>query len=182
MSGKTAKAERRALELVPKPQTTRRQVLAVWNVLEELSDRKSDDLRWAYHVAKNKALIKPEVDALRAAQKPDEDFDAYDKARIELCKNHAQRDPNTHEPLTTDNGRRFLIDHTRQAEFDAAAEKLKEEHKPALDRYEEKMKAFEKFLDEEIPSPVWHPIPYMCLPKDITPRQVEVLIDVVKEA
>ena len=158
----------------------RRDIVAVWNVLEKLADKKGPDVRFAYGISKNRSAIKAEVDAIAAMEKNSEDYEKYEQERVEMCKVYSRRNPETGEPLTYDEGRRFAIDPAKQGEFDKATEKLVKKHKKVIDEKAEQQKQVEEFLDKECPAPRWHPMALDLFPADITPRELEVIDPIIK--
>ena len=189
MSGKQAKRARRNKDTagpqgivppIPGGMIKRKDITAIWNVLEKLADQKGNDVRFAYGISKNRSAIKAEIDAIAAMEKPSEDYAAYEQERVEMCKVYSKRNPDTGEPLTYDEGRRFAIDPAQQKEFDEATKKLMKKHKAAIDENIERMKKVDEFLDIEMPAPLWHPMALDLFPADITARELEVLDAIIK--
>ena len=160
---------------------TRRQLLEIWQTLDKIVDKGSDkDIRYAYGIAKNRGVLRPEIEALEEARKPPESYEAFERERLDLCRNYAKRNPETGEPLTYDEGKRFAIDPSKQEEFEAHAKKLREKHQEAVGEYEGILKDFEEFLDEEVTAPAWHPVALDLFPADTTPRTLETLAPIIR--
>ena len=99
--------------------------------------------KFAYAVAKNTDIVGREVRALEAANQPPPAFIAYDQARIDLCKEHAEKGEDG-EPVV--DGSEFVIaDHPT---FDAAFAELRGEHAVALDERTKQLAEYRALLAE----------------------------------
>jgi flagellar hook-basal body complex protein FliE len=114
---------------------------------------RTESIKVGYAFSKNSRKLQTVIDALDEARdnanKPDEKFAAYETARVELAEKFAQvgadDKPVIHE-------QRFIIDPSKQEEFNTAFAALRKKHKPAIDLQEKKNQEYEAFIkgEEEI--------------------------------
>lgn len=134
------------------------------------------DLRGAkfgYAVAKNLRIVGAVCDDLRAAVKPSEAFMQYERARAELCKEHAEKDERG-RPQRDDN--EYVI--ADWAAFEKALEPLKAEHAEAIAAQDARGKDFETLL-EEAAEVTLYTIPYALVPEDISAAQFDGIFEIV---
>ncbi|MHC4575758.1 MAG: hypothetical protein ACYS76_16840, partial [Planctomycetota bacterium] len=114
---------------------TNREIAAFWIALNSREVIGLKGAKFAFAITKNKAAIKPTIEALETVQsKAIEIVKELEQARIMLCKVYAEKDENGN-PIEIEDpteGRRYAIT-DRRAEFDAALESLKAEHRQAID-------------------------------------------------
>lgn len=134
-------------------------------------------VKFAYAVAKNSRLVAEEIKALQEANKPDEGLLAFDRARVALCVEHAEKDE-AGKPKT--NGAGYSIAADRQALFDASLTALREGHAEALERREGQRREFDALLDEDTDVEL-HRVAEEHLPEDITGAQLTAILDMVAE-
>lgn len=127
------------------------QVFELQNSLSLASNLRG--VNFAYAISKNLGIVESYTKRMSEELhekflKPTEAFTKFDEARMELAKEFAQKDENGN-PMTTHNGvggESFVI--TEREKFDKEFEKLKEEHKEAVDERESNLKAYEGALKE----------------------------------
>ena len=130
--------------------------------------------KFAYMCAKNKAILKDEVIAIRAAHGPSEEFREYEGKRIALCEKYADKD---------DNGKSVIINGSyslgvNKEVFEKELVKLTKDYKESIDENTERVAEYQKFLDEEIEQHLVS-IDLEDVPKEITGRQMDVIIKLV---
>lgn len=101
--------------------------------------------KFGYAVAKNLAKVKEECIIIEKLQEPSEEFKAYDNARIELCKEHANKDE-AGEPILK--GNEYDLKN-KMIPFLATLQVLNKTHKEALDAREKQMTDVQILLEEE---------------------------------
>ena len=124
-----------------------------------------------YAVARTKAKLKPEIEALDEALKPDAAFRKYEEKRMELCRKHAQKDTNG-SPMVQ--GNEFFFGDSRAA-FDAEMVLLQEEFTGAIEDRKRQIEDYNISMLENISVEIY-PVAEADVPADASVRQVEVLI------
>lgn len=131
--------------------------------------------RFAYAVAKNLNHLKSEIQALEAAVKPLPGFEAYDTARVELAKSHAQKDEKG-EPIVK--GNQFVIEDLDA--FNKALEELKAEHKETLDIRQTQIDEYIKLLKEDAAITL-HKVKLEDVPKEVTVNQMMAIQEFIEQ-
>lgn len=134
-------------------------------------------VKFAYAVAKNNKAVTAEVETIQESAKFRDDFEAYEKARLELVKAHAVLEDNG-EPKV--NGVGYIIKADERAMFDAAAELLRTEHKDACDHRDEQLRDYSKLLEEDTDIDL-HKVKQEDLPEAITGGQMAGIFEMVAE-
>jgi hypothetical protein len=132
-------------------------------------------VKFAYAVAKNISLLKPEYEALVKAVEPSDDFKKFEIERVELAKYYAKKNE-AGEPISKD-GKYELED---EKVFEFAFEALKETHKLAIDARHTQIKEQEELLKEES-TVVLYKVKLEEVPKDITAEQMSGLLEIIEE-
>lgn len=146
-------------------------LLQLWYILEGMKHQKQA-VKFSYFVAKNKLLIKAEIDALNEVQEVPETFQLYDRKRAELAAEMADKLPETGE-AKTENGQYIITE--KKEEFDEALAKLKETYAEVIEQRKAQIEAFKELLDEEVEFK-GHKIKFGDIPGTIEPTVMEVLL------
>lgn len=149
---------------------TNERLIRLWNVLSELGKEKSD-VKFAYAIAKNKKRVEPEINALTDAQKLTDEFQAYEKKRIEICNEMCKKDDDGNN--VTDNGEFKIED---KPKFNKKIEKLQKEYKEDIDEQKKRIDDFNDILKAKVEMDFYN-IKAEYLPKDIKPDHLELLLD-----
>ena len=158
---------------------TREKLIALWQLSNRLINTQTS-VKFHYLLLKNKRLLDPEVESLQTIQKPSEDYEKFNEARVELCKEHADKDEQGNPKVTRDpvNGtEQFSMLENKEA-FDKAVKELQETHKEAIDEAEQKQEDFMALLNEEIELELIT-IPLSIMPKELVGRDVDLLFDII---
>jgi len=131
-------------------------------------------VRFSYCMSKNRKLITAELETLQEAIKPKEKFLEYDKERIALCQKYADKENG--KPKMENNN--FVI--TDRKEFEKEIEKLGKKFNAVLDEREKQGKEFQELLEKES-SFVPFKLDYEEIPKDITAKQMDGIIELIKD-
>lgn len=104
-------------------------------------------IKIGYALSKNKNKLKEEIEVIGEQEKSmvTDEYEAYTEKRKAICTEFAKKDESGN-PVISNN--EYII--ADQAGFDAKYELLKEEYKDTIDKYDEKVKEFEKFLDDVV--------------------------------
>lgn len=103
-----------------------------------------------YAIAKNVNILASELKLLEEMRKPAEDYEAYEKERVELCKKMCVKDDKGQPRLK-------MNSQTGQQEYDienktaweAEFKLVQEKHAAAIKTYEAKMEGFTKVMESE---------------------------------
>ncbi len=136
---------------------------------------KLQGVKFAYAVAKNSQIIKHELKALQEAVKPSDKFIEFDQKRIELCRDHAEKDEKGSSIIV---GSEFSI-RDRQS-FDIDLEGLREKHAEAVVQREAQVEEYEHLLEESCELSL-HKIGKDDLPENITAEQMLGIIEIVED-
>lgn len=157
----------------------RENVINVFGIMNVLSEEKTT-AKGAYGIAKNKKIAESEVKAIQEAQQKvmmPEKFNEFDKKRIELCEEVADKDEDG-KPIKINNGQQFSISEERQDEFSEKLKALREEYKEAIEQKDKIEQDFIDLLSEEI-EVEFHRIMIDDLPNNITANQIEALDEII---
>jgi antirestriction protein len=132
-------------------------------------------VKFAYILSKNKAVIEPELNAVREASKVADNFNEFEKERIELNEKYAVKDKDGKPVIKEEN---YQI--SDKVAFDKELNKLKEKHKEAIEERENQVKEVDELQKEEIELEL-REIPLDIVPQDITVSQMDSLSLLIKE-
>lgn len=142
---------------------TNREVVALSNTLTELNYR---GVKFAYTVARNLNSLKPIIKSMDAALKIPKEFTEYEKARVALGKEHADKDAAGNPKVE---GSHFII--SNMAKFDAELATLQGKHKAAIDARQTQLDEYAKLQDDEVEVELF-PIAQNLLPNDISTKEL----------
>ena len=138
-------------------------------------------VKFSYGVIKNKNLIQREIDTIKDLFKPQKGFMEYQEKRIKLCQKFSRKDEKGNYIYVniTPNNRDFAIEN--QELFDKELEKLQKEYRKEIDFIKKQGEEMALFLDEDV-NIKWHKIPMEIVPENITPKEMDAIIEFVEEA
>jgi len=128
-----------------------------------------------YIFAKNKRLIEAELKRLQLFLEPYENFIVFERERLAICKNYAQKDEKGN--LKTINNT-YIIEEEKQEDFDNAIAELKIKHKEALDMRDKQIKEYQDSLENEA-TLVLHLIKRDTI-KDYTNAQIDLIFELIE--
>jgi pyruvate-formate lyase len=152
---------------------TREEFLNLYQTLSQLGNLKG--VKFAYIIAKNKEVIKPELVAIQEAGKMKDNYKEYDKERVELNEKYALKEKDG-KPVIKDENYQIKDKET----FEKALKELQEKHKEAIDEREAQIKEVNDLVKEEIEMDL-KTLPLAIVPEDITVRQMESLSIIITE-
>ena len=152
---------------------TKQELLELWQGLPALANLRGFKL--GYAVARTKAKLRHEIEALDEALKPDKDFQAYEEKRLQLCRKYAQKDAQGNPIIQGD---QFMFGENRGG-FDAEMVPLSEEFAQAIEDRRKQVEDYQDSLRGPIEIEV-HQIGLEDVPEDATVAQVAVLIHLIK--
>lgn len=145
----------------------RQELLELWQGLALLGNLKG--FRLGYAIARTRAKIKPEVEALEEALNPSAAFVEYEKKRLKICREHARKD-DAGEPLIQ--GNQFVF--VDREDFETELAPVAAEYAQAIEDREKQIEDYNAGLKELITVEV-HQIAETDIPEDVTAQQVGVL-------
>ena len=116
-------------------------LIKLWKVLDFFSNR-PQPIKFSYFVAKNKMIIKDEVQILQQLVTPSQSFIEYDTKRVELAEKYADRDEDG-KPIVENNT--YIITEKKEV-FDKELAELKEEYKEAIQEFEKQLDEYAELI------------------------------------
>ena len=151
----------------------RKEVINLYRNLNSLGALKG--VKFSYGVSKNMNLLKSEVESIEKAITASEEFIVYDKARVQLAKEFAEKNEKG-EPIVK--GQEYVI--RDEKKFEKELKKLQEEHKEVLEARKQQIDDYAKLLEEEIEVKV-HKIKLEDVPADISTQQMNGIVSIIEE-
>jgi len=159
----------------PDKKFTKNEIFSLYNALQTLGDLKG--VKFAYAIARNINICKPEVEALQEALKGSDEFLEFEAKRVELAKEYSKKDENG-KPLS-ERGAFVMADEDK---FNKKLEELKnsKEYKDVTKIREEQVESWEKLLEEESSLKLYS-VALESVPEELTVRQMTAIADLVNE-
>lgn len=136
---------------------------------------KLSGVKFAYAVAKNIAILKPELEALQKSLEAAPEYTEFEKARIALAESMAKKDENG-KPVSEDG--KFVMEDDEA--FEKAFTALKEEHKDALEARKVQIEEQNELLKTES-TIVLHKVKLEDVPREITVEQMQSIAEIVED-
>lgn len=149
------------------------QVIELYNGLSKISNLKGVKLNYA--IAKNVSLLKSEVDSLEKSVAPSDEFQEYDKKRVELVKKFSKLDDKGNAIILNNE---YLIED--QKSLEEAFDIFKKENKEVLDKRQEQLDNFKDLLQEENSLKLFK-ILIDLVPEEITTEQMKFIYPLIQE-
>lgn len=156
-----------------KVKNTRDYFYGLRTALNKLSDL--EGVKFAYAINRNKTILDAEVKAINEAKVEKEDFQAYEKARIELVEAHAKKDKEG-KPVIL--GNQYQI--ADQKKFDKEIAKLQKEHKKSLDNRQKQIDELNNFIKEEVELELYG-IKLENVPENISVEKMGIITPLIEE-
>lgn len=149
-----------------------KEILKLYTTLSKIN---LPGVKFAYCVAKNMNLLKPEVISLEEAKKPTKDFLEYDAKRVDIVKKYAKKDEKGKFIIEN---QEYLLDD--QDAFEEEFQALKKENEAILKARELQMNEFYDLLEKETDIKLFK-IALSDVPQGITTYQMHDIMDLVEE-
>lgn len=151
----------------------------VLNLYEALLGLNLKGAKFSYAIARNIAILKPEVESLYKSQEMTKDFKEYDEKRIELAKMHSKKDE-IGNPMVENNA---YILNDKDA-FAKAFEDLKKSYEVPIIAREQQIKEFTELMDAESNSALYtlYTFPVDIIPEEITTQQMTGIYNLIQTA
>lgn len=156
---------------------TRSDIVVLNQIIEELENVKGTNIKFAYGLARTKMHLKDEIESIKRATTPPEEFLEFEHKRISLCRAMADRDDDG-KPVISKNGVFSIVQN--YDEFMIELEQLRKQYKTALDAYGPWKSEQDAFMAERVEVLV-HQVDLDHFPNDMTPAQLEKIMPMVKE-
>ena len=128
-------------------------------VLADVADKKAG-VKFIYFVSKNKRLIEAEIESLKEAAKPSQEYIDYETKRIALAKKHAKKKDGE---FVIEN-RNYVLEN--EEAFNTELDTLREAYKEKIKEQQEREKQLESVLEEAVDIKL-HKIKLSDLPDNI---------------
>lgn len=131
----------------------RRDVMTLATTIEQISAAaQGPDYKLVYALKLSLDSLRPEVDAIRAAQRPGADFVAFEQEREKLANEYAAKgeDGEAKVRAMPDGSSVYVMDPARQPEFHQRFAELREAHRAAITAEDQRRQGFDAFLCEEV--------------------------------
>lgn len=167
---------------MPEVTMTKAALLNLWNQLPILSGAGYQNpnltgFKLGYAVARTKNYLRPEIEALESALRPDPKYQEFDQKRLQICKKYAKTTPDG--KLISEGGQYVFGEN--QGAFDLELAPLKKEYRDALETRDQQIEDYNRELKNDITVNI-HYITEEDIPKNPEPTvaQMEVLIHFLK--
>ncbi|KKM66153.1 hypothetical protein LCGC14_1484030 [marine sediment metagenome] len=154
----------------------RKDVVALWQVLNQLKNKEFDNFKFTYALAKNKRMLQSEIDTLQEVRQPSLAFQEYSQKRNEMLTRLSKKDEKG-KPIIEDN--LFVLENPDEASIEM--EKFNEENKKVIDDNDIKEKNFKLLMDDEVEIKHYKVKLSNVPKKGLTPSQMEVLLVIIDE-
>ncbi len=137
-------------------------------------------VEFSYAVNLNYFAIRDQVAALRKSIEPGEDYEAFERERLELCKKHAKKDDKG-KPMTIPipGGIRYVFGDCVDL-FEKQLTVLRKKHKSAIEAQEKREKDYAEILKQDFQFAVSMVKPEKC-PKEITGAKMMAIWEMVEK-
>lgn len=150
----------------------RREIVEIFNVLSKMKDRKGLPVDFIYTMAKNRKLLREEIDILREVERKPSEYMNYLSEKLRLDIKFSKRDKDGN-PIKKGNS--YLIEENRAEDYDNALNELVEKYEDVIEETTEKQKELEELLAGEIDIN-FELLEREKFPEDITIEEMEVLL------
>lgn len=157
-------------------QLTKKQIVDLYQSLLNVADLKG--ARFSYTIAKNTLDLEPEVEAIRKAYTPSKEFSIYDKERLKIAEEHAEK-VNGVPVKIVENGIEVYKMKDKDM-FDTAIRELQAKHEMAIRAREEQVKEIDKILEEKKDVELLT-VSIADIPNDITGKQLTDIFIIIEE-
>lgn len=170
---------------------TYRDILIMRNNLEQVNPIEGTNPKFLYAVSRNKARLDSIIKHLDGIKKPSEEIEEFWKKLDEINKKHAETDETgTVQYITAQiDGvmkkayKKVIGEGNPESKYTKEVDKLKLKYQDAVDKYEGKIKNYNKMLDEELPEGdyriFW--IDFEIVPAGLNPRGMDGCLPFIKE-
>jgi len=149
---------------------TKSEVLKLSEIFDHFK-REKVGTKFSYFLTKNNMALKSEVEALKAAMTPSEQYQRFDRERAEMAKSMSDKD-NAGNPIIINDSYQIIENLSR---FDEAISGIKEKYSEDIKIFEKQVADYKDILKETISFE-----PYMIaldnMPDAITPEIMEILV------
>jgi len=134
-------------------------------------------IKFAYGITKNKKIIDREIEDIKESITPSPEFAEFEKARVELCKEYAEKDEKGEFKVENNE---YVLPEDKKEEFEIRLKALREQHKEAIEGREKQNEDFEAFQKEE--SKVeFYKIKLKDVPEDISAEEMQAIDELIEE-
>ena len=128
---------------------TNRNLFDLFNALMNISAISKSNFKFGWAVARNLKNLSPIIDTLREPLKGTDEYQEYEKARMDLIRKYGKTDEKTGRQAMYMEGNQSEYVILKPKEYRADIKELQKEHKKAFDIHQKVIKDFEEKLDEK---------------------------------
>jgi len=154
-----------------------REKLFEMNQLFDKLAKEASSVKFHFMIIKNQRLITDEIESMREANKPSEDSQKFDNARVELLHFYAEKDENGQSKIKNN---QFILAEETKKEFEEKLLELQEEYKDVIDSLETSRTEFLELLKSDTEIELVK-IPMSIVPDTLLGEEVEILFDIIEE-
>ncbi len=155
---------------------TKQEVIGLYKALNQLGNLKG--VKFSYGVAKNLAIIKPEIESLEKASTPTEEYMNFEKVRISMVEQFAKKDE---KGVAVQENNVYIIEDGKQEEMESAFEALKSEHKEVFDGRQKQIEEYSELLNSESTISLYK-VNLADIPADISVQQMNSIMPIVDDS
>lgn len=129
---------------------TNREVQQMWRTINAIMPLESSP-KFSYTLVVMRKRIVPVIEALAAAQAPPDAYTEYDKKRLELCRERAEKDDKGKPQMAPgeSGALEYVIQDMEAFNAEVEAMKVSDAHREAVEAYTKQLEDYEKLRDEE---------------------------------
>ncbi len=151
---------------------TKEKAVDLFNSLNDVGSLQG--VKFAYAIARNINILKPEVEAIQKAIEPNNDFKEYNEKRVELAEKYSVK---VDGKAKVENGQYVL---ENEDDFKKEFKLLKDKYKSVIDARQRQQDEFEEMIKEEFEIELFT-LPVEYIPENISTDQMEGILSIVVE-
>ena len=136
-------------------------------------------VKFAYAVAKNMNMLKPEVQALEKALEMSPEYKEFENKRIELVESYAKKNESG-KPVFDKVKNSYDIEEGKEEVLNKEFEKLKAKNKKLFDARTKQIDEYNALLKTEIKIKLYT-VPLSVVPETITTQQMHSIFDMIED-
>lgn len=134
-------------------------------------------VKFAYGIARNKKIVDAEIENIKESVAQSEAFTAFEKSRIELCQEYAEKDEKGEFKVENNE---YVLPADKKEEFEIRLNALREQNKEGIEEREKQLNDYKDFIDQES-AVEFHKIKLSSVPEDITAEELEGIKELIEE-
>lgn len=152
---------------------TKQEALTIYQTLNGMSA--FTGVKFTYAIAKNLSLLKSDIEALQKSLEPTEEYQKFDKERMELVKKYAQKDEKGNPVVQ---GTQYVLEDEKA--FDKGFEALKKKNSELVKERSKQLIEYQELLKTES-TVVLHKVNLNDCPKELNAAQMHGILPIIEE-